>query len=365
MGYRVGRRESAALRELASELAVLRPGHDTVNGVLPEIRRLLGTETLVVLSPVLRGSTWELERLHLVGFARPQQFADTVLRFFREAPRRYAWYDAVRPESAQRNRVIEAHQLINPGELERSAIYERWLYPERLHTHRQPRVLLCDGPVLLAWFGAFHSGPVEPRHRALMQCLIEPLRRRLAVERQVDTCGRDAAVLAVVLGHLGAAAWTVDAAGRIHECNGAGRALLDTRGDDVRASLTAAIAGRPSALAIELMRVEVTGMPDTWLAISREQRDARIDACVAAASVRWHLSRRQREVLSEVVHGRANVTIALSFGITERAVEQHVSAILERADISNRCALVAAVLLIEPDDVGSRRVPHDENEGCE
>jgi hypothetical protein len=76
MGYRPTARELEALEEITTQLAVLRPGHDTVASVLPDIHRLLETETLVLLSPILRSPSWELERLHLIGFTDAQPFED-------------------------------------------------------------------------------------------------------------------------------------------------------------------------------------------------------------------------------------------------------------------------------------------------
>jgi DNA-binding NarL/FixJ family response regulator len=45
-----------------------------------------------------------------------------------------------------------------------------------------------------------------------------------------------------------------------------------------------------------------------------------------------------------VVRGMANATIAAELGISERAVEGHVSAIFDRAGVDNRAALVALVM---------------------
>src|ERR1044071_1162438 len=52
-----------------------------------------------------------------------------------------------------------------------------------------------------------------------------------------------------------------------------------------------------------------------------------ISLCVASAARRWRLTTRQRAVLQAVVEGDANATSAAASNTTERAVEQHVSAL--------------------------------------
>lgn len=343
MGYRLTAVENEHVKAIAAELGSFRPGFAAIDAVLPRIHALLATDRVVVLSPVMRTDQWTLERLHTCGFSDVPRAHATITQFFREAPRRYAWYDAANPEPTQRNRLVEAHVLIKPGELERSLIFQRWLYPARLHAHRQPRVLLCEGSTLLAWFGAFHDGPVEERHRALLRRMIEPMRRRLALERRLDIAGQAMLSLEVALEQIGAPAWLVDDRAAIRDCNDAARALLASRGREIREALGAARAGSPSPF--ELIAIDVPGLPSWCLAVWREHRDARIASAVAAAARCWELSAKQARVLEHLVRGNANVTIALELGVSERAIELHVSKLLERASVPNRSALVAAVLM--------------------
>ena len=65
---------------------------------------------------------------------------------------------------------------------------------------------------------------------------------------------------------------------------------------------------------------------------------------VAAGGTRWTLSQRQVAVLEHVARGLANATIAALLGVSERAIEHHVTALLQRAGVTNRAGLVAAVL---------------------
>ncbi|MDB4960833.1 MAG: Bacterial regulatory protein luxR family [Myxococcales bacterium] len=54
---------------------------------------------------------------------------------------------------------------------------------------------------------------------------------------------------------------------------------------------------------------------------------------------------RKRDVLELLIRGETNATIAHALAITERAVDQHVSAMLDRAAVDNRSALISVVLL--------------------
>ena len=56
----------------------------------------------------------------LIGFADPTGLREAFADVFRRQPLRYAWYDPIRPEPEQRNRLVEAHDLMKPGELEQS-----------------------------------------------------------------------------------------------------------------------------------------------------------------------------------------------------------------------------------------------------
>jgi hypothetical protein len=180
-----------------------------------------------------RARRWlAIERFHSDNFEDPERLKRTFARFFETAPSRFAWYDAVRPEVEQRNKVIEAHDLMGPGEFESSAVYHQVLVPTGLHRARQPRILLCEGPSLLAWFGAFHPDPVEPRHKQFLALLAPALRERLIIERRLATAPRTSAALEVALDQLGAPAFVVGPRGVILETNEAARAVEPHRRGD-------------------------------------------------------------------------------------------------------------------------------------
>lgn len=339
--------ERALLASIEAELRVLRlDGDRTLDHILPDMRRLVGTRTLLLVTPVERGHGLEIERFHSAGFeGNGEPLRREFNRFFKTAPHRYAWYNAVRPEREQRNRLLEPHDLASQDEFESSAVYQRVLVPTGLHRDRQPRILLCDGPSLLGWFGAFHGGPVELRHRRMLARFAPIIRRRLRVERRLDSAPLFASALDAALERLGAPAFVLRANGSIALANAAGCALFDKR-PDVRAALRDRIAGRPATLAFDVTPLCEYGAPAAWLAIlPATSPDDRIHAAVARAAQRWKLTARQRLVLEHIVHGHANATIAALLEISVRAVELHVTALFDRAGADGRGALVARVLL--------------------
>jgi DNA-binding NarL/FixJ family response regulator len=315
--------------------------------VLPEIRAVMGVECMFIYTPVLHIEGWELARYHSSGLPNNAKLKQLFTRFLAGAPARFGEYDATRPEPEQRNRVIDpfAKPLLNE-ELSLSPYRRAVFVPLRLEHHRQLRVLLCDGADLLAWFGTLHPEPFEPRHRRILHALVPSLHRRLVIERRMNASELDRRALDVALEQLGGPAFILSSSGRLSHANGAGHALLATRNADVRSALRDVLAGRASALAFSVTRLDERGGSTAWLATLRARSaQDQIALCVANAARRWRLTARQRAVMQAIVEGDANATIAAASNTTERAVEQHVSALFDCTGVDSRAALVARVLL--------------------
>lgn len=344
MRYRVERREEALLAEMANELAVVRHGQCGVANILPAVQRLLEVDSVLLVLPVLNASGLRCERFQAVGFSDNAEVQAMFASGFASSPTRFAWYDPVSPEAWQRNRVIDARDLMTDEQLAQTIFYQRTLKPANLHTQRQPRVLLCEGSSLLGWFGSFHSGAVQPRHRALLRRLIAPMRRRLSIDRTLAVALRQQASLQTVLDELGTPALLVGRDGRVQESNAAARASADERLGELRAAIADAIAGRPSSISIDLVPIEERGTSYGWLALAKEGRHERLVACITRAQKRWQLTARQVQVLRRVIAGDANLAIALALGVSERAIELQVANLLNRVGAASRAALVATVL---------------------
>jgi len=337
----------AKIRELAAELEIVRiGGPSAVQDVLGEIRRLTELETLLCACPVERTTGWAVERLEADNFPNPSAVRDTIVEFLERAPRRFGWFDASRPEPEQRNVVVDVRELVPEPELVESRVYQEVLRPLRLHRHHPIRVLVCEGASLLAWFGGFQPAPATPVQRELLLAIVPALRRRLSIERRIETASLTQAALDAVLERIGAPAFVVSASGRIFELNAQGKALLESQRAEVSASLRAAATGHPPALAFELTPLRMTGVDALWLAILRPRTsDARMAQSIHVAAKRLGLTGRQRQVLERVVRGDSNAAIAGALRISERAVEQHLSAVFDRAAVDSRAALVSLVLL--------------------
>jgi DNA-binding CsgD family transcriptional regulator len=197
---------------------------------------------------------------------------------------------------------------------------------------------------LLGWFGSFHSGAVQPRHRALLRRLIAPMRRRLSIDRTLAVALRQQASLHAVLDELGAPAMLVGRDGRLQENNAAARALSDQRPGELRAAIADAIKGQPSRISIDLVPIEERGTSCGWLALVRDARDEQMVACISRAQSCWRLTARQIQVLRRIICGQANLAIAIALGVSERAIELQVAKLLERVGAVSRAALVATVL---------------------
>ncbi len=334
--------------EVRTELRTLRIGGTCVmSTVVPAVREILDTDIVLLYSVAEHETGWSITRWHHSGVT-PECGPLLASALSRTSVGSVFYYDVLRPAAEQRNRVLEASSWIDreqPGTWESSRMCREVMAPLKLHRHRQPRALICDGPVLLAWFGALQARPVARAQVRTLSALVPAMKQRLALERQLQGAPRTASALQAALEQLGTAAFIIKSRGAIVETNQAGRALLESSRAEVRRAMEDAIAQRPNALGLELVPLAERGVPGHILVIVRGgSPDARVDACVQACIMRWSLTPRQAQVLELVARGLANTTIAAMLGIGERSIEHHMTAIFDCAGVDGRAALVAMVL---------------------
>jgi DNA-binding CsgD family transcriptional regulator len=331
--------DARVVAEIEHELATLRlDGSDAIGAVLPRMSELLGLDVVNAYGLAEGTTGYELTRFHGVGFAH--NFIPRFSAFLAAAPRRYGLFDPSRPEPSQRNRVVEAQPRAEPSRPEQQ-IMVKVLGPSGLGTHRQLRILLCEGPSLLGWFGALSTEPFTPRHRRLLRRLGTPLHRRLLAERRAARGQLAAAAFDVLLEAVASPAFVIDARGAVRETNAAARRLLATRDRDTRQALVDALAHRPTSVPVRLTRLHDRGIAVHWLAVVDVDH---IEARVSAAAQRYRLTPRETEALGWIARGATNQRIAAELGCSERTVELHVTHILVKADVGSRTALVAALL---------------------
>jgi DNA-binding CsgD family transcriptional regulator len=206
----------------------------------------------------------------------------------------------------------------------------------------QMRVLVCDGPVLLAWIGGFQQRRFSPRQSRMLEALVPALRERLLMERYARETDVTLSALAAALDAIPGEAFVVGPGRMIRHANAAGRAALSRDRLGTRARLDEALAygvERPAAGHVARL-APLPGMPDYDLVVL-VRRDAALQARLGLAVARWGLTPRQREVLSQLARGRANRSISAQLRCAERTIEVHVSALLAKAGAASRAELVA------------------------
>jgi DNA-binding NarL/FixJ family response regulator len=255
----------------------------------------------------------------------------------------WAGYNPMRPEPSQRNVVVDDRDVArwtDPQSLPIvREIFPRWGLAESA----QLRVLVCDGPLLLAWVGAFQSERFDARQREILRRLVPALRRRLMLERAISRAPQLQASLSAALSAIGVAAFIVSSSGAVLEANEAGRLLLGADRDETLAILRGAIRCRDATSPYEVTDLRSPGGDEQHLVVARRAPPPRAEPPAASAAAQWALTRRQSEVLGLVAQGLSNRAIAQTLGIAEGTVEVHLTAIFEKVGVRSRSALVARV----------------------
>jgi len=206
-------------------------------------------------------------------------------------------------------------------------------------------VLVCDGPALLAWVGCFREEPFTRADSGLLRELVPAIQNRLRIENYLQTQPLYLSALRAALDAIPGEAFVVSTAGgrlSVIEANLIGRAALDgvrrATLDDLRRSL----AGTAAAPYL-VKELASPGIPHHSLAVRHTPRLGDQTALrLRLAQTRWELSPKQAAVLRHLAAGDANKTIATKLVLAEVTVEKHVTAVLMKAAVDSRAALIAA-----------------------
>lgn len=194
--------------------------------------------------------------------------------------------------------------------------------------------------------------------------LLPPKSSRLAAnEPSASARGDSKAVLAAratletVVGALSCPAFVVDGTGQLLLANANGKKVLDRDGHSISTSLARIVAGDLSNPSWELVPLSTRKHPPGFLVLlkapgqditpaesARSAKHPKVDQAIVRASGLWKLTRRQKEVLELLACGLTNGLVAEMLNIGDRAVEYHVSAILDKAGADNRTMLIAKLL---------------------
>jgi len=309
---------------------------DTLTTELPA---LLGAEIGCAYRIGLDGPSWHLDFVHGTGFPLPT-FAATFAEFAASSPSTSMTngYDVLRPPAAQRNVAIDPVAVVGRETVAALPMTQKVLRPQKVDLHNQLRVLVCDGPHLLAWVGVLGTQVFGAREKRILGAVAKPLVGRLLLEqrlheREVRAHGFEAALEA-----LNVAAFLVRGQHTLVHANGIGRMLLDAGAIDLPARMLAGRLGHDRTVTvIPLHGRALEGY--TLAVIAEPERD--LELRLQRVAVAWSLTPRHLDVLRRLVLGEANKAIAERLGLSVATVEVHVSAILKKARVDGRAELVA------------------------
>ncbi|MGE0327143.1 MAG: LuxR C-terminal-related transcriptional regulator [Polyangiaceae bacterium] len=313
-------------------------GHDNDSWMEP-FKDLLRVDQFMLYALAPRDDFFELTRFDALGWpAGAKQAASAFLGAVRTD---CLYFDPMRPAAWQRNRAFTEVQLSARTRMPLPAgpqLAKRILTPKT----EQVRVLVCDGPALVAWVGGLRDGTFRPRDAQVLSAIAPILCRRLVLEQSIAASVPYREMLGAVLEAVGAQAFVLTESGAVVHCNSAGQVCLDiNRAETVealRSILKAALRGRQFAGAT------ATRVGRYWLVVDRRAPARNLEARLAAWARSLDLTKRQREVATLLVQGASNASIAAVLGCAERTVEVHVSAILAKAGAESRAEIIARLV---------------------
>ena len=312
---------------------------DNMRGALEALRELVHIDKVFLYAVGQRGDGNDVTvtRDILVG-SSPVAWGPALDAYMVGRGVDWAGFNAVRPETAQRDLVLSQTEidLLSGG---KSAVTRSELYPRLgLSSDDVMRVLVCEASSLLASVAILQSTPIDERQRALFERVVPGLRRRLQFDRLVAQASLADSAIVVALDAIPGAAWLVGPNRDIRYANPAGRARLDAdRAGTYEALIAATRAPTPSSqFKVATVR---SGWCSAHILVENADPDAGSNDVVEAVK-RLGLTPAQGRVFEHVVGGSSNATIAAELGVAERTVEAHVTAILVKAQVSSRAALI-------------------------
>jgi DNA-binding CsgD family transcriptional regulator len=201
-------------------------------------------------------------------------------------------------------------------------------------------VAICDGEVVLAWFGLTRARPFTARDIALLGALVPALRDRMLLEHQLGHARATLALLEAAMEAIPTAAFVVGGPA-IEHANATGRALLQRDRERVVDALRESIRAQGTPGPYAITPVETPGVRPLALAVLRGSGAADVEQRHHTFATRHALTSRQRDVLGLLARGYGNKTIAERIGVAEGTVEEHVTRVFRKVGVDSRAELVA------------------------
>lgn len=285
------------------------------------------------------GNQVTLDFAQVLGTSRPDaRVRHAATSLVASNPGGWGFFNPIRPEPKTQN-VVQSFADVGGRERILELPVAKWYGFLGTLDHDHMRTLICDGGTLLAYVGASRPERFGRRERSLLRRLIPSLQQRISFERQLGLSAIKSRAFDALLEDTSAPAFLVSQTGTVAHANQAGRAALK-RNRRIAVDLVESRETHPDRTRV--LEVEAPGLARHLVIVQRGETE-RAEPRVAAAARLWRLTPRQAEVLALVVRGESNKAIAASFGCSERTIELHVSAILDKSDCISRSSLFAAV----------------------
>lgn len=340
---RLSGKDIRGIRELVVTLRTLEEGTPPACvHLIPALKALLDAEiaTSYHISLDDGAKRWRLNELVCEGL--PQKSMVEAISW-REQPTTIRIFDPRCPDAWQQNHVFDARMLEkHDPEAVKSMRNECFRLFGLPWGGDQLRVLICDGSVLLKWVGVYRAKPSTSREHRILSALVQPIQRRLKLERHLHEARFAAAALEATLEAIPSAAFVCSPSGQLRYANAVAQQRLaedrqllrEVVGDDLD---QATARGR-----FTISQIVAPGLPRYLLVVeARPPRDP--VPLLAQAGARWKLTPRQKEVLSLLAQGYANKEIAAHLGCSESTIEAHLTAIFRRTGYDSRASLIAAL----------------------
>jgi DNA-binding CsgD family transcriptional regulator len=334
---RAARADLEAFHEIVRTIAFA--GTEPVlESVLPIARSFLDAEQALAYRLECHDGGLDLDFVHCVGGGPMDRLLREVQPYLSEVREPLFAYRLPTPLPAERNTIFNsAAEAVRERYL--ASAFVRELFPRLGFPGRETlRVLLCDGPHLLSWFGVFRGDRFGEREAERLESLIAPLVKRLALEDRLRRLSVRSAALDVAMDALATPAFILDRRGGVVHANEAGRALPPEERE--RLVERARSKDLPAEGELALLPIRAKGVPPHAFLVQRAGTTLRQRLALFARQ--WKLTRRQTQVLQEILEGRPNKAIAAALGIQEKTVELHVTALFRKVGVESRAELLAA-----------------------
>ncbi len=307
-----------------------------LESIVPLVREFLEGDQALAYRLEYRDGELDVDFGHCAGGGPMDHLMREARAFVRGARGALTAYRLPSPAPSERNTIFNSAEKAARERYLSSPFVQEFFPKLGFRGQEQIRVLICDGPRLLTWLGAFRSQAFGEREAERLKMLIEPLAKRLALEEKLGRLTLRGAALDVAMEALGAPAFILDKRGAVVHANEAGRALPpEERVEIVERART----GRLPA-EFSLLSISAEGIPPHALLVQR--RGLSTEQRLASFAKRWVLTPRQVQVVGRIVEGRSNKEIAAALGIQEKTVEIHTTNTFRKVGVGSRSELVAA-----------------------